>query len=728
MNGQTVQLRGVISDSSDGQPVEGANVTLRDAMDEYTGGAATDRNGLYRITDIPPGTYTIRISFVGYVTLEETIEITDEPSQLFNARLKVDSEMLDEMVITVQSQAARLTAGHQRVSPVDLQRAVTPAAGGDMASYLQSLPGVVATGDRGGQLFVRGGTPSENLVLIDGLTIYQPFHIVGFFSAFPEELLANADFYAGGFEPRYSGRITSVLDVRMRDGDFNKPNVSGALSPFLAEVLLEGPIRKGESSWIGSYRRSQLEHTSSMLLGEEQPIHFESQFLKVTQMSGDGTRCSAMGMHTYDRGRLDAEFGNNFWWRNLVIGGGCTHVATNPALFVDFNTGVSHLSNGMGGTRATDLNSSITKLSSDLNVSQFVNDIELRYGVNFHMKWLRYDIEEIFQVPANDLEVLLGMRSYIETALPFGNITVRPGTAFTYYTDYFGLTAEPRIRLSWQPFGSGYQELNASAGYYTQNITGISDLRDVGSAFLAWMPAMDGKPIRSLHYLLGWQQQFSSGFQFSAEGYHKRLSNLPVTVWSTLARFTTDLALANGSVYGSDIRLEYGSRQFYGFIGYGYSMIEYESAQDHFSQWFGEPVQAYHPAHDRRHQVNAMFSLDVSEYTFSLGWQMGTGLPFTRQMGFDGIFYFDKGLPNILTRYGTSRVILDRPFEGRTPAFHRLDVSVNRSLRLGQVFMDVQAGVINTYNRSNLFYYDVFTQRRIDQLPFAPYLSLKMKL
>src|SRR5690606_35192440 len=112
---------------------------------------------------------------------------------------------------------------------------------GDLATYLQTLPGVVTTGDRGGQLFVRGGTPAENLALVDGIPIYQPFHILGFFSVFPEDLVSSVDFYAGGFGARYSGRTSSVLDVQMRDGNPNKLSGAGSISPFLAEVLAEGP-------------------------------------------------------------------------------------------------------------------------------------------------------------------------------------------------------------------------------------------------------------------------------------------------------------------------------------------------------------------------------------------------------------------------------------------------------------------------------------------------------
>src|SRR5690606_5779228 len=173
--------------------------------------------------------------------------------------------------------------------------------GGDLASYLQTLPGVTTTGDRGGQLFVRGGSSAANLALVDGIPIYQPFHIVGFFSVFPEELISSADFYAGGFGARYSGRTSSVLDVQLRDGDFTGLRASGSLSPFLAEAVVEGPAGR-DMSWMASARRSLIEATSSAIAGERQPLTFESQLLKMTVRSGEDLRCSALALRTADRG------------------------------------------------------------------------------------------------------------------------------------------------------------------------------------------------------------------------------------------------------------------------------------------------------------------------------------------------------------------------------------------------------------------------------------------
>jgi hypothetical protein len=164
-----------------------------------------------------------------------------------------------------------------------------------------------------------------------------------------------------------------------------------------------------------------------------------------------------------------------------------------------------------------------------------------------------------------------------------------------------------------------------------------------------------------------------------------------------------------------------------GFVGYGYSWTLYEASQREFATWFGEPVQRYHPPHDRRHQVNAIFSLDLGAFTASARWQFGSGLPFTRPFGFDEAFDFTRDLYPVTTSVGTTRLLLDKPFTGRLPLVHRLDLSLERAfdVAFGQIVL--QAGVINAYDRRNMFYYDLFAGRRLDQLPLAPYASVTLR-
>ena len=252
-------------------------------------------------------------------------------------------------------------------------------------------------------------------------------------------------------------------------------------------------------------------------------------------------------------------------------------------------------------------------------------------------------------------------------------------------------------------------------------------MRDVGSVFVAWMNAPDGVPLKALQGVLGWQQTLVGGLRWSLEGYYKRLSGIPVPIWRAVAQFTTDLGRADGEVYGADLRVEYTSPRFYGFLGYGYSWTLYEASQAEFGTWFGEPVQSYHPPHDRRNQVNAVGSLDIGEFRASLRWQFGSGLPFTRPLGFDEAFDYARDLHDPHTGVGTTRLVLDKPLTGRLPMVHRLDVSLEREFDVSFGKLLVQAGVINAYDRRNMFYYDLFTGRRLDQLPLAPYASVTLR-
>jgi len=138
-------------------------------------------------------------------------------------------------------------------------------------------------------------------------------------------------------------------------------------------------------------------------------------------------------------------------------------------------------------------------------------------------------------------------------------------------------------------------------------------------------------------------------------------------------------------------------------------------------------VQSYHPPHDRRHQVNAVASLDIADFKASARWQFGSALPYTRPMGFDEAFDFAKNLHDVNTSMGTTRLVLDNPFTGRLPIVHRLDASLEREFDVSFGKLLVQAGVINAYDRRNMFYFDLFTGRRLDQLPFAPYASVTLR-
>lgn len=726
LQAQDITLRGVVSDEQTGRPLEVANITLQLISGGDARGTITDSNGLYEINRLQAGEYIFVARYVGYEMHTDTLEL--ENNVVKNLRLAKSEESLGELTVS-GTHEENLVPGQIQIRGEDLGRAPTPAGSADLASYLQIQPGVVATGDRGGQLFVRGGTPSENLILMDGIMIYQPFHIVGFFSVFPEDVISSVDFYAGGFGPEYSSRTSSVMDVRLKNGNLYSQNWSASVSPFVSDFFFESPVTEGKSSVMVSLRGSLIEESSKHYLEEQQPLRFNSQLVKYSHVAEQGVNCSAFFMRTYDRGKLDFDGDDFFSWNNVVTGGGCAGVSGGSGIsFMDVNFGLSYFSNNAGQVDYPGRNSSAFKSQLDVTFLQNIGAWQFEYGLFTNIRDMNYDISEQFVSVQGDRDLFLSTGGYVKSSVPLGDkFSFDPGFSFTTYLNAFKSSFEPRLQLSWQPRGKVDEEVHAAFGIYRQPDAGITDYRDAGTAFTAWMPVPDSnRRMEARHALLGWRQPVGRFLKFSAEGYYKKILNTPVSVWSTVAQFTTDIAYADGSVYGADVRLDFNHQNFYGGIGYGYSITEYETAQDLFGTWFGDPIQRYHPAHDRRHQLNVQAGLETGNFTANISWMYGSGLPFTRPMGFDSYFSFEERPPEITDNYGTPRVLLEKPFQGKMPDFHRLDVSIEQVFNVSLTEVRVQAGAINVYNVENLFYYDVFTQKGINQLPFMPYVSLKI--
>ena len=178
---------------------------------------------------------------------------------------------------------------------------------------------------------------------------------------------------------------------------------------------------------------------------------------------------------------------------------------------------------------------------------------------------------------------------------------------------------------------------------------------------------------------------------------------------------------------GLDARLEFQRPFLYAFINYGISSVEYNAMQETLPIWFGSPEVRYRPPHDRRHQLNALASFSVKGFDVSVRWNLGSGLPYSQIRGFDGFVLLD-GPVDVSQDPGQARVIYDRPYEGVLPAYHRLDISVDRVFQYrDDSCVTVQAGLINAYNHSNLFSLDIFTLRRNNQLPLIPTAGIKFE-
>jgi hypothetical protein len=726
---QSAIIRGIVSDFETGQTLPNANVVLELLTTDVVRGTQSDANGLYQFGRVENGRYALTVRYVGYETFKDTLWVNGFDQQVVrHAQLRPTKLEMDELVVS-GSFGDDIKTGQIRITPVEIRRIPTPGANSDLVGYIQSLPGVGAMGDRGGQLFVRGGTSSENMVLVDGSLIYQPFHILGFYSVFPEDVVSSVDFHAGGFGPRYSGFTSSVLDVRLKNGNLYHRKWAVSVSPFISDIFLESPISKGKSSLMLSLRGSLIEPTSEVYLNEKQPLTFNSQLLKVSAISQAGVNCTMTLIRTYDRGRLSSIDDDYFKWMNIVNGTRCSVLAEYGSVsHFDFNFGLSYFDNrtgkaGLGGDRM----SRTFKSHIDINLTQYVGDVRLDYGFFTNYNSMKFDISDLFvSINKND-QTLLTSGGYLGLDIPVGgNVSLSPGFSYTNFLRRFKHSLEPRFQASWKPRGIAGEEFHAAAGIYRQVLVGITDYRDAGTAFTAWMmvPEFDRR-MEGQHVLVGWRQPIGRELRLSVEAYHKRGFNVPVSTWSTVAQFSTDIAYADALISGMDINLNVDLQRLYFSAGYGFADTEYTTSQEHFTKWFGESVQRYLPAHARKHQLNAKAGYELGRFRANASWSFGSGLPFTRPMGFDSYFGFDEQPPDVRDSYGQPRVLMEKPFLGRLPDFHRLDVSVEQGVPLDGSLLKIQAGAVNMYDAQNYFFYDIQFQRGIKQLPLVPYVSVK---
>ncbi|GIV61329.1 MAG: TonB-dependent receptor [Rhodothermaceae bacterium] len=736
---QPATLSGFVTDAADGQPLELVNVVLEDARGTRKG-AVTNRDGLYLIPGLAPGRYTLRVSFIGYRTHLDTLRLVPGERRTLNLALVPGDATMDEVVVEGErtSGAARVTAGQQTIRPRDIELVPSPGLSGDLAGLLTTLPGVVTLGDRGGQLFVRGGEPSQNLVQIDGILLYQPFHILGFYSAFPSDILSRTDLYAGGFGSRFGERISSVIDVSTRNGNNRAFAGAATLSPFVSAVRVEGPLLRDRISVIASARQSLVEQGGEPLVGRALPFNFGDVFAKLHTELGASSRLSALVIHTYDRGALDEDTEGlppeEVRWRNTGAGLRLVSLPRVSPLMLDARVSFSRLPTEQGLPGQPPVRrSEISNLNVAADATFFGDRSDVDLGVSFRIVRLKSRLGGLYQNIEERDERLQHAAVYVEPEFHTGGgLRIRPGLRVQFFDVRFTPFLEPRLRVVW---AGGPHEVSLAAGLYHQAILGLTDRRDAASIFTAWTnvprPRTDlddvraGRAPRARHLLLGYRLTPTSWLELAVEGYHKTLDNLFIGEWTAFPRFTTNLQPARGRSFGFDARLEVRRAGLYGYLTYGYANTRYEARQASLILWYGTESLRFNPPHDRRHRLNALLAFGLYGFDLSFRWEFGSGLPFSQAIGFDGFVLIDD-ITSAAELPGSRRVIYADPFNARLPTYHRLDASVERTFQLRRARLTLQGTLINVYDRRNIFFLDVFTLRRADQLPFFPSFGIKL--
>jgi hypothetical protein len=652
-----------------------------------------------------------------------------------------------------QAGAAHVSAGYQRLEAEDLDRVPTPGLSADLASYMTTQPGVVSLGDRGGGLYIRGGEPSQNRVYVDRIPVFQPFHMLGFYSAIPARIVRQTDVYAGGYPASYSGGLSSVIDVSAQAGHMSRYGGEATVSPFISSIAVDGPLLEKELSFLGSYRTSTLGPGASRYVDQSLPFTFDDGFAKFYWRASPTERLIGAGIWSRDRGRLGAtpedSIRQRIEWSNY--GGSLRYLfipselAMTGELFLAYAGMRSSNGSPFAPTRTSDLSVlrvgargsfPSTHISADAG---FTADL---VGVDTELRDLFQNVESRAALTLEQVGLFVSPQFSIPWA---GEWTIEPGLRTQFYNLRVDPLVEPRLRIS---FSRGWHELTFAGGLFHQELVGLSDRRDAASVFTAWTAVLSSGQVpslspleeqrlddvlferlgRALHAASTYRIQPSPHLEIALSGYARRYSNLFVQRWTSLAQFSTKLEPARGRSYGGSVRVEAQKGPFYGFVNYGYSNTRYTAEDARFRLWYGNENLSFRPPHDQRHRVNALG--EVSRWGFTLGtrWSFATGRPFSRPIGFDGFVFMD-GIQNQFTTDGEARVIYEEPYNALLPAYHRLDVSLERTFELGtRGELTAKASVINAYNRANIFYINVFTARRQDQLPIVPTLGVRLAI
>ena len=274
-------------------------------------GGVTDANGFFNLSKVPVGQYKLLVTYIGFESKEEIIEVKADKILDKKYYLSESSIELNTVQLSAERQEAKTSVNTSVIKLTSKSLKKLPSIGGDpdIAQYLQVLPGVVFTGDQGGQLYIRGGAPIHNVVLLDGMILYNAFHSIGLFSVFDTDVIKTADVYTSGFNAEYGGRISSVVDIKTRDG--NKKRLAGkvAASTFGSKLLLEGPLFKqkengSSSSFILSSKTSYIDRTSNTLYSyisdEGLPYSFLDIYGKASFTGSNGSKFNMFGFNYGD--------------------------------------------------------------------------------------------------------------------------------------------------------------------------------------------------------------------------------------------------------------------------------------------------------------------------------------------------------------------------------------------------------------------------------------------
>ena len=755
---QTYTLNGYVRDAQSGEPLIQATV-----LNTATGaGVATNRYGYYSLTLATTDTLRLRFSYVGYAPA--TLRLALHQDTVINLEL-TSNNLLEEVVVQAPEDAVHERTQMSVVSVRPEQVQTLPALLGeaDILKTLQLMPGVQSGNEGTTGLYVRGGSPDQNLILLDGVPVYNVSHLFGFFSVFNPSSISYIELIKGGFPARYGGRLSSVLDIRMKEGNMKQFAGEANIGIISGSASIEGPIVKDKASFIISGRRTYLDLVAKPLLKEfagndddEVGYYFYDLNAKVNARLGqkhhvylsaytgnDNAQISDQRDRFADRVQTISNDNFDLTWSNLTTAFRWNYVIS-PRWFsnttltysrYDYNNDVTYETTRRGILESGDPEQEREDTTYNFSRQRYrssIKDWAGRIDVNFlpnpqHNVQAGVSlIQHTFNPGAvNYVFDTLGTDDIVAGDTVLGSAIIDALEGFVYLEDQWQLF--PRFSMNVGVHASAFQvesetytsvqprvsvryllgktlALKASYARMTQYIHLLTNA-GLGLPTDLWVPATERiRPQQAQQGVIGLAKTLPSGLQVSLEGYYKTMDNLleyrdGADFLDVEEDWQDKVVVGEGRSYGAELLVEQRTGRLTGWLGYTLSWTDRQFEEVNFGERF--PFR-----YDRRHDISLTGSYQwTKKLIVSATWVFGTGQAITLPVSsYDPIEIADFYFRDVVSEGDIEEIRGRNGF--RMQPYHRLDLNIQhrKEKKWGERIWTL--GVYNAYNRRNPFFID----------------------
>lgn len=770
LQAQKIHLSGYISDAQNNERIINAYVIEKN---NQLAAISNDYGFFSLALPLTNKAYCLVVSNIAYKA--DTLWLTVSADTSLQIKLQPGRFLAE---VEVSGSKPEPIAKRNEISTVSVpmrQIELLPAFGGerDIIKAYQLMPGVQSGNEGSSGLHVRGGSPDQNLILIDGAPVYYVNHLAGFVSVFNNDALKSTKLYKGGFPARYSGRLSSVLDVRMKDGDNQKFGGSASIGLLSAKVMVEGPIQNGKSSYLFSYRRmlyDLLMRPISKLTTKNTSAgyNFQDLNLKLNHTFSDKDRLYLSLYYGDDRLKIkfkDKELGtktNSQYarnWGNLLGALRWNHIFNNK-LFSNlsasytryrFHTGIDfNMTDPDKETQenSSDFYSGIADYGLNADFEYYVSSFyKLRFGAMTTMHCFRPSVSQrLAKINGNNVVndkkdgVTIHAAEagvYTENEFNFSKIIANVGCRYDIYkpdheTHHY---VEPRLLLKYLVSEEHSVQLSYARMHQNMHLMSSANL---GLPVDFWLPALDkAVPPTSHQYVVAYSGTIANDFELSVEAFYKRMDNLSTFKEGASYFSTNDSWLdkmevgGKGKVYGIDVLLQKSFGLISGWLGYTFMKNTRQFAHINAGK-------AYPYKYDRTHDINLVLNYKFADnIDFSVTWVYGTGQALTLPVAKYYLPYPVDMYADIEHPYYNQVYVYTDKNAFRAAPYHRMDIGINfrKEKPWGERVWNLS--IYNLYNRRNPYMYYIRSSDGVDSnkpalyqqslFPFIPSVSYSVK-